>query len=458
LDKLQETVKLIREGRYDEASAVLRLVEVEDARRIQGDRSDQLSATKAVMSESPLEYGVQADPALALKPIVSIGQAISLVQNRQERAALKKNTELETFQKFYVDAVALMNIYKYEDAIKKLNLALGYAETINDRIKALVTKALVYLVTDQPYRALSTITEEEYYDENQEPHAFKAIRLLDLEKSDLEPLPLYIISYVFFSCKFIDKAKEYLSASNSKNIEKRYSNYLLGLIHLEQNEHDEALLCFETVVHVDDPNFADAYNGIAVILAGRGELSRALDALRRTLAIDSTNVSATENLAKLSVNIESNNQENFWDFWNSSPLRRGTAIFLSILAIGLVFYAIYLTEAPLPLMTTLTNETTTNGTFISTTITNSTNFSKSQSSAKVIQELPNSYLILIGIVVVIILIPQIRSAKVGEIELELVTPETPSTNTTLRLSYRFLRELDDQLKERAEAKLRNIQE
>jgi Flp pilus assembly protein TadD, contains TPR repeats len=276
--------------------------------------------------------------------------------------------------------------------------------------------------------------------------------LLDLEKNLLDALSLFIISYVFYSVKRIDKAKEYLSDSKSAGIAPRFENYLMGLIYLEDRDsnQNEALSCFNIATN-SDPNFSDAYNGIAVVLAQKGQLSEALDAVRTSLAIDPSNVTANENLTKLIINKEEKNQINFWDFWNSSGWKRGTAVFLSILAIGLVFYGIFLTEIPLPpTTTTLTNETTVNGTVKSTIITNSTNFTKGQSTNKVLQDLPNSYLILVGLIVVIILIPQIKSAKIGEIEIEMITPETPTTDTTLRLSYTLLQQIEEQLARQAD--------
>jgi len=268
----------------------------------------------------------------------------------------------------------------------------------------------------------------------------------------LDALSLFIISYVFYSVKRIDKAKEYLSDSKSAGIAPRFENYLMGLIYLEDRDsnQNEALSCFNIATN-SDPNFSDAYNGIAVVLAQKGQLSEALDAVRTSLAIDPSNVTANENLTKLIINKEEKNQINFWDFWNSSGWKRGTAVFLSILAIGLVFYGIFLTEIPLPpTTTTLTNETTVNGTVKSTIITNSTNFTKGQSTNKVLQDLPNSYLILVGLIVVIILIPQIKSAKIGEIEIEMITPETPTTDTTLRLSYTLLQQIEEQLARQAD--------
>jgi len=444
---LQTTVELLSEGRYDEASTILDVIRVAAPNVVQGNRNDRLTSVKAVMS-----LKAPADPkskALALRPLASIGQAISLIQNRQSKAALRKNTELELYEKYYVDAMAFFNIRDYDEAIKNLELALSHAETESDIIKAIVTKALVQLVSDSPYSALSTVTEQSFYDQNQQ---LIRKRLLDLQKNLIDPLSLFIISYIFFNCKIVEKAKEYLSESITAGIGGRYENYLKGLIYLEEKKPNwnKALSCFEIAIGFD-PNFADAHNGIAVVLAEKGKLPEALDAIRRTLAIDPTNVTAHENLIKLTVNIEKKNQTNFWDFWNSSGWKRGTAIFLSILAIGLVFYGIFLTEIPLPPVTTiLMNETTTDGTLTSITITNSTNISKGQpSTAKILQELPNSYLILVGIIVVIILIPQIKSAKLGEIEIEMLTPETPTTDTTLKLSDTFLWQLDKQLQTRA---------
>jgi hypothetical protein len=61
-------------------------------------------------------------------------------------------------------------------------------------------------------------------------------------------------------------------------------------------------------------------------------------------------------------------------------------------------------------------------------------------------EIPNSYLILIGIIVVIILIPQVKSAKFGDLlEVELSSFETPTSEVGLSLSDTFLQALGEEL-------------
>lgn len=440
---IQETVRLVTQRRYDEASTMLNLIELTQPAISQMNEGHRLTALRGIRSQNWVVPNKLKAPTL--RPLISIGQAISLVQNRQENTALTINIDAEIYEKYYVRAIAFLKIRNYKEAMGNLELALSNAVSDVDRRKAIATKALVYLLKDSPFDALSTITEDKFYDQNQQ---LSAIRLRDLEKKVLDSVSLFIISYVFYSCKIFETAKDYLDASIHGGIARHYANYLLGLIYLEQIDSnvDQALSCFELATKIE-PNFADAYNGIAVVYAGRGELSKALESVRKSLEIDPNNVTAQENLTKLTIKIEKKNQMDFWEFWNSSGWKRATAIFLSILGIGLVFYGIFLTETPpVPTTISLTNETTTNGTVTSTTITNSTNFSKGQqSNAKVLQELPNSYLILVGIIVIIILIPQIKSAKIGEIEIEMLVSETPTTDTTLRLSYTILLKLEEQL-------------
>lgn len=440
---IQETVSLITQRRFDEAYAILNLIEFDEPKIAQQNTTDRLRTLRGIRLQNQLVPDKLK--AATLKPIASICKAVSLIQNNQEEAALGIKVEGEVYEKYYARALALLKIRNYNEAIYNLELALSNAVTDVDRRKAIVTKALVYLIEDSPSDARSTITQDQFHDQGEN---LVIIRILDLEKKVLDSVSLFIISYVLYSCRIFEKAKDYLEASRNEGIAIHLAYYLSGLIHLEQKDSnvDEALSCFELATKIE-PNFADAYNGIAVVYAQKGQLSEALEAVRTSLAIDPTNVTANENLTKLIVNTEKKNQSNFWDFWNSSGAKKATAVFLSALAIGLVFYGIFITEVPTaPSTISLTNETTTNGTVTSTTLTNSTNFSKGQQSpTKVLQELPNSYLILVGIIVVIILIPQIKSAKIGDIELEMLVTETPTTDTILRLSYTILLKLHDQL-------------
>jgi tetratricopeptide (TPR) repeat protein len=270
---LDKTIDLIIQRRYEEASRFLNVAEAMRPEIADTGDEGRLTTFNAIKSQrQPIGRQFRPDlRAAALKPVVEIGHAISLIQNRQEEAALRTNTELKVFEKYYVDAMACLNVRDYIGALRNLDFSLSVAETEPDKRKAVVTKALVYLAWDNPPQAFATINEDQFRDQHQRP-----VSLLDLEKNLLDALSLFIISYVFYSVKRIDKAKEYLSDSKSAGIAPRFENYLMGLIYLEDKDSNQnEALSFFNIATNSDPNFSDAYNGIAVVLAQKGQLSEA---------------------------------------------------------------------------------------------------------------------------------------------------------------------------------------
>jgi hypothetical protein len=98
--------------------------------------------------------------------------------------------------------------------------------------------------------------------------------------------------------------------------------------------------------------------------------------------------------------------QNFWDFWNASGYRQAFAIFLLLSAIGEAIYSLLLTPSEnIETKTVVVNGSTTN-------TTTTTTFTKPPI-------IPEPYLIIIGLIILILLFPQIKSAKVGPIEFEL---------------------------------------
>jgi len=94
--------------------------------------------------------------------------------------------------------------------------------------------------------------------------------------------------------------------------------------------------------------------------------------------------------------------QSFWDFWTKSPARKAVAIILGLAAFSTVLYPIlgqgYKTIEKKEIYGTNTS---------SVTITSNTQ-----------TKIDNSYLLVLGAVIFILLLPEIKRAKIDSLELE----------------------------------------
>jgi hypothetical protein len=142
------------------------------------------------------------------------------------------------------------------------------------------------------------------------------------------------------------------------------------------------------------------YNAKAVTLSQNRENKKALDVVNKAIELDPALEEAHENLAKLFLT--SSNIREFWRFWMTPKKRLAVQIIHGALAVRLVLYSFYIDSE----ITTITEE-----------IKDSQN-SKTISTTKE-HKIPDSYLIVLGLVIKILLVPEIRTVEVGPIEVDL---------------------------------------
>ena len=151
-----------------------------------------------------------------------------------------------------------------------------------------------------------------------------------------------------------------------------------------------------------------AYNAKAVALSQKEEHKKAIEEVKKAIEIDPAFAEAHLNLTKLIVYSSSETRE-FWHFWRTPKKRLAVPIILGALAAGLVLYSVYTGSEVRTI-----NEVTKDG---KTSITTNTSIERN---------IPETYLIVLGIIAVILLAPEIKTAKVGPVELDLSKePLTP---------------------------------
>lgn len=195
-------------------------------------------------------------------------------------------------------------------------------------------------------------------------------------------------------------------------------------------------------------------NDKAVILAHEKDYESARTGLLKAMAIKPSLSILNENLAKLTL-VSNKQYDNFWDFWNSTKRKRYLAISMGILAVAIVVYGII---APVTIQTKIPETTLTTDiarkkvTAIEKNITTETNEEIISNSTKAIEPLnssqlkiPDSFLIIVGLIIFFILVPQLRTAKVGPVEVELVQIQidSPNVDTTLNLTEDWFVNKDD---------------
>lgn len=149
-------------------------------------------------------------------------------------------------------------------------------------------------------------------------------------------------------------------------------------------------------------------------LAHLQDYKSALQSIEKAVELKPSLPSAHENLVKLTLNAESR-YTNFVDFWNASHRRITIAIIVCVSIAIMVGYSFLVGgDRSLEVQETIDNNGIRN-----VTSTTRTGFA-----------IPETTIIVIGILVFILLIPEIRKAKVGPIEFEMspreVIPLDPS--------------------------------
>ena len=134
-----------------------------------------------------------------------------------------------------------------------------------------------------------------------------------------------------------------------------------------------------------------AYNAKAVALSQKEEHKKPIEEVKKAIEIDPAFADHL-NLTKLIVYSSSETRE-FWHFWRTPKKRLAVPIILGALATGLVLYSVYTGSEVRTI-----NEVTKDG---KTSITTNTSIERN---------IPETYLIVLGIIAVILLAPEIKTS------------------------------------------------
>jgi tetratricopeptide (TPR) repeat protein len=313
--------------------------------------------------------------------------------------------------------IAIANLAKLTDEQKYFSEAercYDKAKKIDNAfVNALNNKAMLYVNTHNFVKAEEIIDEslkisEENKEENVDTMDKKGIILLHLEQ--------------------YDEALSWFKKATKKNPENKISRYHMGNVYMKLKKYDEAIECFDDSLK-DNLNFAEAHNGKASALFNKGNQKEAAKEVKRAIEIKPSLAVANENIAKLTSS-GSQNFQNFWDFWKSSIFKKIVGIMLFALLLGTTVSITYHIVSNIILFSISSNNPT-NTTDIpvntTNTITNTTNETE-------LIDISEGYFITLAIILFILLIPEIKKAKMGPMEFELQEQHIHPTNESSSMS------------------------
>lgn len=252
--------------------------------------------------------------------------------------------------------------------------------------------------------------------------------------------------YIHYKRKEYKPAKDLLESALSKENDNYVILYHLGSVYLKKNDNDKAIDYFDDSLYYSNNKFAEAYNNRAVARYNRKEKDGAVSDLRKSIELDPSFPEAYENLI---IMTSSTGISSFMEYWKTSTLKKIFAsILLSLLGLTVIttivipsIVGIYETKNDPKLLNSskTSQEQTTN---VSKTILNkstnlliknTTNIVRTPFEKQKSFDVPTSVIIGMGLIVLILLAPIIRSAKVGPVELTIIDiPTTPTVNPSVR--------------------------
>jgi tetratricopeptide (TPR) repeat protein len=229
---------------------------------------------------------------------------------------------------------------------------------------------------------------------------------------------------ILFHLQKYDEALSWFKHATKKNQENKVSRYHMGNVYMQLKKYDEAIECFDDSLK-DNLNFAEAHNGKASALFKKGNQKEASKEIKRAIEIKPSLAVANENIAKLTSS-GSQNFQNFWDFWKSSIFKKIVGIMLFALLLGTTVSITYHIISNIILFSISPNNST-HTTDIPVTTTNTT---------KEIEliDISEGYFIILAIILFVLLIPEIKKAKMGPIEFELQEQHIHPTNESSSMS------------------------
>ena len=321
--------------------------------------------------------------------------ALKLNENHREAwnnkgIAIANFANLTDEQKYFTDAEKC-----YDEAIK----------IDNKFVDALNNKAMLYVSRRKFVKAEEIIDKSLKIEKNnQDTMDKKGIILVHMQK--------------------YDTALSWFKKAIEKNPENKVSRYHMGHVYMQLKKYDEAFESFDDSLK-DNLHFAEAHNGKALALFNKGNQKEASKEVKRAIEIKPSLAVANENIAKLTSS-SSQNFQNFWDFWKSSKFKKIVGITLFALLLSTTVSITYHIISNIILFS--------NSPFSSTnTINIPVNTTNSTKETQLI-DISEGYFITLGIILFILLIPEIKKAKIGPIEFELQEQHIHPTNDSPSMS------------------------
>jgi len=246
---------------------------------------------------------------------------------------------------------------------------------------------------------------------NNEQADSKVTKALNLDPEN--PNILETKGFILYNLGRHDDAIKLFDKVIGLDIRSKYAWYHKGKALYKCKKYDEALRCYNKSLDID-PNFAECYNDKAVALSEKNDFTNATETVKKAIQNKPSLAEAQENLSKI-ASASDRRIQNFWEFWSASRWRKVVAIIIGIYSLGIIIlYPLYFGSE-----TTETHEI--DGNKSKTTVVTTP------------AKLPEIYLIVAGLTLLILLSPQIRTAKVGPVQLDM-SKESPNVPTTLSLT------------------------
>jgi tetratricopeptide (TPR) repeat protein len=278
-----------------------------------------------------------------------------------------------------------------------------------------------------------------YADNNDIETAQKTINKVTTSNPDPYILDMY--GYVSYKQGHYDDAIEHFDKALSNKTDDPLKSTILfhkGNALLQQKKYSDSRRFFDKSLGIT--RSSKAYNNKAVAYAFEKDQENAISQLRKALTEPPPSPTVIENIAKLHSSSLTN--RSFLDYWMSSLSKQLVFIGISILILGIISVNIFipallgLTEKPESISTNKPQNNSTNNPESKPLTPKGENIN-STATERLIQGLKNNTVIggnnlaLIGILVVILLLPVISSAKIGTSSLELTMVETKGSDVIL---------------------------
>ena len=205
-----------------------------------------------------------------------------------------------------------------------------------------------------------------------------------------------------------EEALNLIKASISK-FKSPLPQYVTGHIYYESNQRNPALKHFESLVQ-QYPDFPEGHNDIAVILAENKDYAKSTERVMTAIRLNPSLAEAQKNLVKL-VTAEQKSTENFWEFWGSSTARKVTALALLAVAAAPLLASFVIIPVFDSSETDEQNQDVTEDTTATKILTDKDGNITSEVTTTIkwspssITEIPNTYLVWLGIIIAVLLIP-----------------------------------------------------